>query len=83
MLLEWTKKGIVGRGVLIDFYSYAQENNLNYDPWSYHKISVADIKKIARQHSIEFQTGDILLLRTGMKQPNNCYLPPKINTHTK
>jgi hypothetical protein len=55
----------VGRGVLIDYYSHAKEIGLDYEPWSYHKISVADIKTIAEKCGIEFQTGDILLLRTG------------------
>ena len=62
---EWAKKGIVGRGVLIDYYSYAQEQGIDYEPWSYHKITVADIKAIAMKSGIEFRTGDILLLRTG------------------
>ena len=62
---EWAKKGIVGRGVLVDFYSYTQEQGLAYDPWSFYKISVSQIREIAAEKRINFQAGDILFLRTG------------------
>jgi len=62
---EWTKKGIVGRGVLIDYYSYAIDEGIPFAPWSFHQISVDDIVKIAKQKAITFQIGDILFLRTG------------------
>ncbi|KIW66993.1 hypothetical protein PV04_06271 [Phialophora macrospora] len=46
---EWTKRGIVGRGVLIDYYSCVTERgDPDYDPWLYHKIPVSDIEVIAR-----------------------------------
>jgi Putative cyclase len=51
---------------LIDFYAYALENGIDYNPWSYHNISVSVVKKIAEKCKIEFQVGDILFLRTGM-----------------
>jgi len=66
---EWTKKGIVGRGVLIDYYSYAVDEGIPLEPWSFHQISVDEIVKIAEQKAITFQTGDILFLRTGTCSP--------------
>lgn len=63
--IAWAKKGIVGRGVLIDFYSYALRNKIDYTPWSFYKIPASVIQNIAREHEIQFQEGDILLLRTG------------------
>ncbi|KAH8817018.1 putative cyclase-domain-containing protein [Xylogone sp. PMI_703] len=68
---EWAKKGIVGRGILIDFYSYALEESIPYEPWSYHKIPVSTIKAIAERQNIEFQPGDILFLRTGFVKRYN------------
>ena len=63
--LEWTKRGIVGRGVLIDYYSYALDKGFDYDPWSFTKISVSTIEEIARIEGVSFLAGDILFLRTG------------------
>ncbi|OQV08809.1 hypothetical protein CLAIMM_13027 [Cladophialophora immunda] len=63
---EWTKRGIVGRGVLIDHYAWVTERgDQGYDPWEYHKIPVSEIEAIAKARGITFQTGDILFLRTG------------------
>lgn len=63
--LEWAKKGIVGRGVLIDYYAYTKERGIEYDPWSFHKIPLSTIQLIAREKDVEFRPGDILFLRTG------------------
>ena len=52
---------------MIDYYTYAQKKDLEYEPWSYHQITVADIQNIANECAIEFRTGDILLLRTGIE----------------
>ncbi|KAJ9619801.1 hypothetical protein H2203_008071 [Taxawa tesnikishii (nom. ined.)] len=65
---EWAKKGIVGRGILIDFYAYAEENGIEYDAWSYYEITVQQIKEIAQVRGITFKAGDILYLRTGFTQ---------------
>ncbi|KAL6242211.1 hypothetical protein RBB50_010759 [Rhinocladiella similis] len=62
---EWAKKGIVGRGVLIDYYAYTKERGIEYDPWSFHKIPLSTIQLIAREKDVEFRPGDILFLRTG------------------
>jgi kynurenine formamidase len=62
---EWAKKGIAGRGVLIDYYSHMQETDSTYEPWSGTQIPVATIEEIALKCGIEFRTGDILFLRTG------------------
>lgn len=62
---EWTKKGIVGRGVLIDYHSYALAEGILFEPWPSRQISVDDIKQITERKKITLQVGDILLLRTG------------------
>jgi hypothetical protein len=54
---------------LIDFYSYALNKRWSYDPWSFHKISVAVVEEIAHAQGVTFQPGDILFLRTGIIQP--------------
>ncbi|KAF1973094.1 putative cyclase [Bimuria novae-zelandiae CBS 107.79] len=61
----WAKRGLVGRGVLIDFVSYAARNNIQYDPLDFYAVSLPIVKQIAKECSYDFQAGDIILLRTG------------------
>ncbi|KAF1912847.1 hypothetical protein BDU57DRAFT_336645 [Ampelomyces quisqualis] len=60
----WAKKGIVGRGVFLDIYSWAQEEK-RYDPFTAHGITASDLKACAKAQGVSFQIGDILLVRTG------------------
>ncbi|KAG9775987.1 hypothetical protein KCU88_g5024, partial [Aureobasidium melanogenum] len=68
---EWAKRGIVGRGVLIDYVEHAKSvaeasgTPDSYDPWSATAISVSTIQEIAKKCNITFEPGDILLIRTG------------------
>jgi hypothetical protein len=39
----WAKQSIVGRGVLLDIYIWAEQNNKTYDPFTTHAITVADL----------------------------------------
>ncbi|KAL2204654.1 putative cyclase [Sarocladium strictum] len=64
-LQPWTKKGLVGRGVLLDYASYAAKNNIQISHFSPHPITLSDILAIAQDQNVKFQIGDILLLRTG------------------
>lgn len=64
----WAKRGIVGRGVLLDVYRWADAVGRSYDPFSRHEITVEDLQACARHQDVCFQTGDILLIRTGWLQ---------------
>ncbi|KAF2678736.1 hypothetical protein K458DRAFT_480699 [Lentithecium fluviatile CBS 122367] len=64
----WAKHGIVGRGVLLDVYAWAEEQGRPFDPFTAYNISVLDLQACAKAYSINFQTGDILLIRTGWTQ---------------
>jgi hypothetical protein len=57
--------GIVGRGVLLDYYSWALENDNKYDPLTSHAISVTDLEAVAAAQGVAFEVGDILLVRSG------------------
>ncbi|KAF2024772.1 putative cyclase [Setomelanomma holmii] len=61
----WAKQGIVGRGVLIDFASYASRNRISYNPLGHYAISLSTFCKTAEESGITFQPADIILLRTG------------------
>lgn len=64
-LQPWTKKGLAGRGVLIDFASYAAKNGINVSHFSPHAITLADVKAVAQNQGVSFREGDVLFLRTG------------------
>ncbi|KAJ4308966.1 hypothetical protein N0V94_009142 [Neodidymelliopsis sp. IMI 364377] len=66
----WAKHGIAGRGVLLDVYSWAQTNS-PYDPFTEHLITAAHLKACAKAQGVTFQTGDILLVRTGWMEKYN------------
>lgn len=66
----WSRRGIVGRGVLLDVYSWAQTHN-SYDPFTQHSITATDLKACAESQGITFETGDILLIRTGWLERYN------------
>jgi kynurenine formamidase len=56
---------IVGRGVLIDFYSFAKRS---YDPFSSRSITAEEIQACAKEQNIKFEYGDILIVRTGWSE---------------
>jgi len=63
---HWSKRGgIVGRGVLVDYVSYAASHHITYSPTSRHEITVADIEAIAKEQGVVFKPADILIVRSG------------------
>lgn len=61
----WSQQGIVGRGVLLDWHEWRTANERRYDAFATQSISVADLKAVAEAQGVEFQFGDILLVRSG------------------
>jgi hypothetical protein len=65
-MLAWSEKGIVGRGVLVDFHAYTQANNITYHPFdNSNVITLSDLKACLAHQGTELQFGDILLIRSG------------------
>jgi hypothetical protein len=63
---EWSNiSGICGRGVLLDYYHYAQHHGIQYYPGETHTLSVSTLEKVAMWEGVDFRAGDILLVRTG------------------
>ncbi|KAK9477434.1 putative cyclase-domain-containing protein [Lipomyces japonicus] len=60
-----SQRGIVGRGVLLDFATWADETGVSYDPFTRRGITLAELKAIASYQKVEFQIGDVLLIRSG------------------
>ena len=65
-MLEWSKRGgIVGRGVLLDYSAWAEEQGIHYSPIECHAISEKDLEAVAAWQGTSFRQGDILLIRSG------------------
>lgn len=62
----WAKKGIAGRGVLIDYVSYAEKKGIRTNALSRQVISLDEVQEIARESNITFQKGDLFFLRVGL-----------------
>lgn len=62
---QWARRGIAGRGVLIDFARFASAQGIAYSAGSRYGISAEELKSAALWQGIKFQPGDILFLRTG------------------
>lgn len=55
----------MGRGVLIDYASWADQTGTPYKAFESHCIPIQVADAIAQEAGITFQKGDILFLRTG------------------
>ncbi|HVB80676.1 MAG TPA: cyclase family protein [Candidatus Binataceae bacterium] len=62
---HWARHGIVGRGILLDVERFMQPRPTPFSVNEKFSIDGGLLEEIARAQKIEFQTGDILLLRTG------------------
>lgn len=61
----WAQEGIVGRGILIDYLSFAEENGIIYDCTAAHHIHTSDLSSILETTNTIPEVGDILFIRTG------------------
>ncbi|MGH9841472.1 MAG: cyclase family protein [Blastocatellia bacterium] len=62
---HWARRGIAGRGVLVDFPRFAAAHGIAFTPGARCGISAGQLQAAADWQGVQFQTGDILLLRTG------------------
>ncbi|KAF2087341.1 hypothetical protein K490DRAFT_73736 [Saccharata proteae CBS 121410] len=63
---HWAEEGIAGRGVLIDYASWADKKGIEYSTFSVHEIKLSDIMEIAKECNVTLQKGDILFVRIGV-----------------
>ena len=61
----WQERGIVGRGVLLDFHSWRLANNVPYDPFSTGSITLDELRMVLATQGTDIQFGDILIIRSG------------------
>jgi hypothetical protein len=62
---HWARRGIAGRGVLIDYPRFARRHGIAFAPGQRSEITAEQLQTAAREQGVAFQTGDILLLYTG------------------
>lgn len=65
---HWAKEGICGRGVLLDYASYAQRSGIKYSTFSDHAVPLSVLLAIAKEQRVTFRRGDILFIRIGVIQ---------------
>lgn len=59
------KKTITGRGVLLDWCSWAAEQGIKIDHFASHGIPLTQLEAVAAAQRVDLRPGDILLIRTG------------------
>ena len=55
----------MGRGLLLDFASWAQDKGIPIHPLTTQNISLSDLKQVAAEQNVEFKQNDILFIRSG------------------
>jgi hypothetical protein len=65
-LNHWhSRGGLVGRGVLLDYKTYAKAHGIEYSCFDTHAITVEDLDAVAKFQDTELKFGDVLIVRTG------------------
>lgn len=71
MTQDQARKGIVSRGVLLDWKAYAIKHNITHSAFDSHAVTLHDLLEIAKDEDVTFREGDILVLRTGWTEEFN------------
>jgi hypothetical protein len=72
MRIAMAEKGIVGRGILLDFHSWrlAIRPDIEYDAFKAGSIPLEWLKDVADWQGTEVKFGDILFIRSGTYTPH-------------
>lgn len=62
---HWARRGIAGRGVLLDIARALERAGVAVDPFDFYPIGPELLENTAAQQGVELRAGDILLLHTG------------------
>lgn len=63
--------GVTGRGVLLDYADWAEANSVSISAFESEPITVEDLKRVVKDHKLEFRKGDILFIRSGFTAAYN------------
>lgn len=62
---HWARRGIVGRGVLIDVAGHRRRSGRPLDPLGAEAIEAGELREVLAVQGVEPRRGDVLLIRTG------------------
>ncbi|KAF2467021.1 uncharacterized protein BDR25DRAFT_376619 [Lindgomyces ingoldianus] len=62
---EGERGEIVGRGVLLDYCSWAERQGIQYNAMSRYCITVKDLETVAKEEGLVFKPGDLLIVQSG------------------
>jgi len=62
---HWARRGIAGRGLLLDVERLLVDESRAYDPFTSVPVTVEQLERCRRTAGLEYRAGDILLLHTG------------------
>ena len=62
---HWARRGIVGRGVVIDVEALYLGRDGVYDPGETTRVTVEDLEAARVAAGVEWRTGDVMILHTG------------------
>ncbi len=65
---HWAKRGIAGRGVLLDVARYIESQAEPVDGFSSRPITIAELDATAAEQGVTLAGGDIVLVRTGWEE---------------
>ena len=68
---------------MIDYWSYARQNNKTYDPNTTVAITLSDLLACAKEQGTTFKYGDILIVRSGFVDNYNKLSIDQRNAMTK
>ncbi|CAI6328896.1 unnamed protein product [Periconia digitata] len=81
---HWAEHGIAGRGILLDYRSYAHKKGIAYDPFDYYPISFEELYQCGKDQGIDIRPaaqggdiriGDMLFIRSGWKEAYDSKTP--------
>lgn len=73
----------MGRGVLVDYCSWAEKRGIEIKPETSHVISCQVVQDILKEENVTLKVGDILIIRSGLiKMYNSCTTDTERNALT-
>ncbi|KOS39913.1 hypothetical protein ACN38_g9222 [Penicillium nordicum] len=63
--------GITGRGVLLDYAEWATTRSISISALNSEAITLENLKRVVKDHNLNFQKGDILFIRSGFTAAYN------------
>ncbi|KAH8894569.1 hypothetical protein GQ53DRAFT_716284 [Thozetella sp. PMI_491] len=65
----WVENGgVVGRGVLLDYYSFCCRHSIDIDPMASAPVPLSHIQQMVQEQNVSFRPGDVLFVRVGFTE---------------